>query len=118
MAVGEPERFALEAKPHFAMFYTLSLVEGSQLYHDFPSIRAIGHDETYLRKRVARASRKFFANPSVIARNVVLMLRKNPAWIKVGIRALPYLLQATGIVDLKKLWSRKNEAIPRNNLRV
>jgi len=89
--------YALKLRPHHALFFELIVLEGSEIEEKFGTQGPeTGYTKEELRRRCSYYQRHFFTRPDVIARNVWLILRKNPRWFLRMLRYVPYLLRAIG----------------------
>ncbi|MBZ0253506.1 MAG: radical SAM protein, partial [Candidatus Methylomirabilis sp.] len=89
-------RYALAVRPNYAQFYRLSFLEGAELERQFPRQDPTEFPPEEIERRVARAQRRFYTHPAVLARNLAHVLRKNPRWLLVAARHAGYILAAAG----------------------
>ena len=90
--------YALSTRPHYAMFYTLSVLEGSEIFREYGDRPVCDIPKSRQRELTSRFARQFFFNWRVVLQNVWHVLRKNPYWIWRNLKQIPYFIEATGII--------------------
>ena len=83
--------YALRVKPHYALFYMLVNYPGSDIFNSIGSKPATTLPESTIRKWVHFSQTRFFLDPTVLLRNTIHILRKNPRWFFIGLRNVFYL---------------------------
>lgn len=90
-------KYALKVKPHYALFYKLSKLPGSEIEREFKEKSPSGLSEEYVKKWVKRCQSRFFLDPRIIFQNFFHILSKNPKWFLIAGKNLAHLSKATGI---------------------
>ena len=89
--------WAKKARPHYALYYSLSKLEGSDIERQYRDRAVTEFSEAEIRDACAKAQRTFFTNPRTILRDIWFVLRRNPSWLVHIARNLPYLVNSLGI---------------------
>ncbi|MFC1889537.1 B12-binding domain-containing radical SAM protein [Thermodesulfobacteriota bacterium] len=99
---GESLDFALRTRPHYTMFYTLSVLEGSEIHREYGQDPVCDIPKSRQQELASRFAKKFFFNPIVILQNILHVLKKNPYWIWRNLKMIPYFIEATGIIKRRQ----------------
>ena len=95
--------YSLSHRPNYALFYVLSVLDGSQIKKEFglkgPST---GFSNEQLRQRCADYQKKFFLKPGMIFQNLLHILLTNPMWFARMMLHWRYLLGAVGFKKKRK----------------
>jgi anaerobic magnesium-protoporphyrin IX monomethyl ester cyclase len=90
--------YAMRVRPHTVKFYTLTLLEGSDLGEAHTSnaeVCDIPLEE--VKALSARAMRRYYLSPGTLGQLARYAVRHNPAWFGFALRSLPFFLGATGL---------------------
>ena len=77
-------------------YYTLSVLEGSELKRLYPDKKICGLTQEEIKKIAIKASRKFYTHPKKMAR-ILYFMAKNPQWLLNVAFRLPVILARLGL---------------------
>jgi radical SAM superfamily enzyme YgiQ (UPF0313 family) len=80
--------YALRVKPHYALFYMLEKMPGSEIYKNYSDKPVTNLPDETIMNWVNYSQSRFFKDPRIIFQNVVHILFKNPSWFLIGLRNL------------------------------
>lgn len=95
-------RYALKTRPHYSMFYTLSILEGSEIHKEFGNESVCEIPRQRQQNLASTFARRFFFHPLVLLQNILHVIRKNPYWIWRNLKMAWYFIEATGIISKRK----------------
>lgn len=95
--------FALQVRPHYALFFSLVVLAGSQIHQEFGAAPVSAFSQQEIDRLVNRYSKGYFANPRTFIQFVRHVLRKNPKWFWYILPHALYLLRAIGLVRKRSL---------------
>ncbi|MBZ0253147.1 MAG: B12-binding domain-containing radical SAM protein [Candidatus Methylomirabilis sp.] len=90
--------YALRVRPHAVKFFSLSLLEGSDLgdrYAENAEVCEVPFDE--VKRLSARAMRRYYLSPRTVWQIVRYAARWNPGWFLFAARFAAFFLRATGL---------------------
>ena len=96
--IREVLTYTLRTRPHYTMFYTLSILEGSEIHRKYGQGPVCEVSKLRQQELASKFARRFFFSPRVILQNLVHVLRINPYWIWHNLKMIPYFIEATGII--------------------
>lgn len=91
--------FVLRCRPHHAMFYSLTVINGSDLDKRGEDGRSCSLSDEELEKWVKRATRRFNFDPRVLFQIVTYILRNKPGWLWTAVKVTPTLLRVLGLKE-------------------
>jgi len=94
-----------KVKPHVLEFYSLAVLEGSEIHKNYKSKPICGLSREEVNKWCIKASKRFYRDPKTILRFGSYVIRKNPVWALKMMVSLPFLLDRVGLIKNKKLIS-------------
>ena len=90
-------KWSQKAGPHYALFYSLSKLEGSVIGEKYKDKEVTPFSEKEIRQGCANAQKKFFTTPKNILRDFWFVIRKNPRWFLYVARNIGYIIGGIGI---------------------
>jgi len=90
--------YARTIRPHAVKFFSLSLLEGSDMgtrYADNAQVCEVPFDE--VKRLTADAMRRYYLSPKTVWQLVSYALRHNPRWFAFAARFATFFLRATGV---------------------
>lgn len=81
-------RFALACRPHYAAFYPLRRIQGSEIHGRFGDDPICELSDREIQRLSAWAQRRFYTDPRVLVNTGLAVLRNRPTWIRHGARYL------------------------------
>jgi radical SAM superfamily enzyme YgiQ (UPF0313 family) len=97
-SMDRSSRWAMEASPDAVKFFTLSLLEGSELAGAIRGTRdGCGLTEAQVRQVAARAMRRFYRSPRTLLRLAAYAVRRNPRWFPLVLRRRSFFRSVTGL---------------------
>lgn len=88
--------FALKVKPHYALFYNLTKLPGSDIAKRFNGKNVSCLDKNDIKEYVKKTQKAYFTNPGIIIQDFRHVLSKNPKWFLKAGKNVHYLIKATG----------------------
>lgn len=98
----DANRWSRKAGPNYALYYSLSKLEGSAIGDQYKDKPVTMFTETEIRNACARNQRRFFTSPKNIIRNIWFVIKRNPRWFLYVARNIPYLIEGIGLKFGKK----------------
>ena len=95
-------QYARKTRPHYSMFYTLSILEGSEIHREYGEGPVCDVPKARQQALASRFAREFFFSPRVLLQNVSHVVRKNPRWIWHNLKMIPYFIEATGLIKRRQ----------------
>jgi radical SAM superfamily enzyme YgiQ (UPF0313 family) len=89
-------KWSMDAKPHYALFYSLSKLEGSAIGEEYKDREVTEFTEDEIRGACATNQRRFFSAPGTIFRDIWFVIRRNPRWFFYVLKNVRYLINALG----------------------
>jgi len=89
--------YAVRLRPNYAQFFSLAILEGSELAEQYRDEPVCGLSQAEIERWCSHALRRFYLAPRTIGRNLLYVLRHNPAWLVVAVQHSYYLLDAIGL---------------------
>jgi len=98
--------FSFSVRPHYAEFYSLEKLEGSELEAHYKDAPACSLSSQEIKRWTAYAMRKYYTDPRNVLQNFVYVARHNPRWFIKAARYFGYFSEAIG---WKNSYSRSKE---------
>jgi len=98
-------KYVLKTRPHFAVFYPLCVLDGSEIDLAFPERDFCAFSAREIDNRVSYAYLKYYSSPLVVSQNLVHILKKNPGWFIRAARLSRYMAQEIFFQGTRKKWS-------------
>jgi len=89
--------FALTVRPHYAVFYALAQLPGTDIAAKYRGKPVIDMPDEEIREWARRCQQRFYLNPRVLAQNLFHVLWKRPSWFLVAGRNMTYFADAAGL---------------------
>lgn len=96
--VRENFEYALKIRPHYALFFSLAVLEGSAIEKQYEDSPVCDLSEIEVKRLVDVCSKRYFGHPAVFVQFLRHVLVKNPRWFVQVIPHALYLLKAVGFV--------------------
>lgn len=89
-------QWSFHARPQYALFYSLSKLEGTTIGEEYKDRDVTGFSEEEIRAACAMCQRRFFLSPATILRDLWFVVRRNPRWILYMLKNIRCLIHAVG----------------------
>ena len=86
--------YALTVRPHYALFYMLGKMPGSEICDKYGDGAATDMSDATIKKWVNSSQARFFRDPRIVAQNLLHILRKRPSWFWFGLRNIFHFSQS------------------------